>query len=315
MGQEPTGKGKSGAPAAENAERCLTLLVEGAALNVLDVDPGSYREFRSNVSKLAQQLPDRLPDDEKLSLIKSVVHEFENYRNTGEKVTRERTAGWRGLAAMLFRDLLVSLGVSSSSADAARLGKEIVGLGSAEEIQEWRTQAERFLRPHDKEGKPLGIASMRSADRSTANDNASGLRGGGSAVEHVKAILDRGGTGFVALFRLSCLEMISQRFGAEAVEDCLMAVSAFLTTSLHNQDAIYHWSDASLLAVLVGRPSEQILAAELQRIASHNRESTIKVAGRIIMLRIPLAFDLTPIDRLRSADDLYRLSTERKTNW
>jgi len=131
----------------------------------------------------------------------------------------------------------------------------------------------------------------------------------------VRTIMERGGSGFVALVRLSCLQVINQRFGTEAVEDCLMAVSAFLTSSLHSEDAIYHWNDSSLLAVLQGRPSEPILAAELQRIASQNRDSSIQVAGRTIMLRIPLAFELTPINRLRSADDLYRITTQETRNW
>jgi len=174
---------------------------------------------------------------------------------------------------------------------------------------------EDFLHPPDAEGQAQGLASMKAANHSTANDNAAGLRGGGSAVEHVRKIMERGGSGFVALIRLSCLEVIHQRFGTEAVEDCLMAVSAFLTSSLHSDDIIYHWSDSSLLAVLQGRPSETILAAELQRIASQNRESSIQVAGRTIMLRIPLAFELTPINRLRSADDLYRLSTQQMSKW
>ena len=315
IGRNKSDAAGTGAPAVENAERCLTLLVEGAALNVLDVDAGSYKEFRSNVSKLAQQLPDRLPDEEKLALIRTILHEFENYRDTGEKVIRERAAGWRGLVAMLFRELLASLGIGSSSPEAARLRQEIARLGSVEELQNWRSLVEQFLSPHDNEARPPGITSLKSADRSTANDNASGLRGGGSAVEHVKVILERGGAGFIALFRLSCLDVISQRFGAEAVQDCIMAVSAFLTVSLHSEDAIYHWSDSSLLAILLGRPSEPILAAELQRIASQHRESTIQVAGRTIMLRIPLAFDLTRIESLRDADDLYRLSTQRKTKW
>jgi GGDEF domain-containing protein len=141
------------------------------------------------------------------------------------------------------------------------------------------------------------------------------LRGGGAAVERLKGIMERGERGFIALFRLNCLEVITQRFGAEAVQDCLMAVSAFLTSSLHSDDAIFHWSDSSLLAILQGRASEQILTAELHRIVSQNRETSIKVEGRAIMLRIPLAFELTPINRLRAAEDLYRISTQQKTKW
>jgi GGDEF domain-containing protein len=296
-------------------ERTLTLLVEGTALNMPEIDPEDYKAFRGSVGRLALQLPDRLPEDDQLALIRTILHEFENYRKLSEAAIKERAAAWRGLVIMLFRDLLASLGMGSESPEARVLGREIAGLASGEQLRDWRARVEAFLHPPDAEGRALGLASLKAADRSTANDNAAGLRGGGSAVEHLSKIMERGGAGFIVLIRLSCLEVINQRFGKEAVEDCLMAVSAFLTASLHSDDAIYHWSDSSLLAILQGRPSEQILAAELQRIASQNRDSSINVAGRTIMLRIPLAFELTPISRLRTADDLYRLSTQSTTKW
>ena len=315
-----TAWGKSGTPVEvehqiSSLERTVTLLVEGTALNMPQIDADSYKTFRANVSRLALQIPDRLPEEEKLTLLRTILHEYEIYRGASEAALKERTAGWRGLVILLFRDLLASLGMGRDSPEAAQLGREIPSLASAGDLREWRTRVEEFLHPPDAEGQAQGLASLKTANRSTENDNAAGLRGGGSAVEQLKKIMERGGGGFIALFRLSCLEVINQRFGTEAVEDCLMAVSAFLTASLHSDDQIYHWSDSSLLAVLQGRPSEQILAAELQRIASQNRDTSINVAGRTIMLRIPLAFELTPINRLRAAEDLYRLSTQPSTKW
>ncbi|HXR37975.1 MAG TPA: diguanylate cyclase [Terracidiphilus sp.] len=315
-----TGRGKAGTPVEDeheisSIERTLTLLVEGTALNMPQIDADSYKAFRANVSRLALQIPDRLPEEDKLALLRTILHEYEVYRDAAETALRERTAGWRGLVILLYRDLLASLGAGANSPEAAALGREIPTLASADDLREWRTRVEEFLHPPDAEGQAQGLASLKTADRSTENDNAAGLRGGGSAVEQLKRIMEGRGSGFIALFRLSCLEVINQRFGKEAVEDCLMAVSAFLTASLHSDDQIYHWSDSSLLAILLGRPSEQILAAELQRIASQNRETSINVAGRAIMLRIPLAFELTPINRLRTAEDLYRLSTKSTTKW
>ena len=87
-----------------------------------------------------------------------------------------------------------------------------------------------------------------------------------------------------------------------------MAVAAFLTQSLHSDDAVYHWSDSSLLAILQGRANEQILTAELERIAMQNRETAVIIGGRSTMLRIPITFDLTPIERLHSAEDLYKIT-------
>jgi hypothetical protein len=169
-----------------------------------------------------------------------------------------------------------------------------------------------FLHPTDARGNEKDIVSpLAKTDRSTANLNASGLRGGGSAVEHLERIMDQGGQGYVVLFRLSCLEMIFERFGPEAVEDCLMAISAYLTHSLHSDDTIYHWSDSSLLAILQRRVNEQILRAELNRIAAHNRDITITVNDRTIMLRVPLDFDIYPINGFGGAEDLYKLSPEK----
>ena len=298
------------------AERSLTLLVEGAAMNMPAIDAETYSAFRANVGKLTMQMPDRLPDADKLALIRAVVHEFENYRNSSEGALRERLAGWRSLADTLILELLASLGIDSVSSAAAELRSKVAGLTASEDIRAYRTLLEEFLHPLGARSSVTDIVSpLKVADRSTANDNAAGLRGGGSAVEHLKRIIDHGGRGFIALFNLGCLDIIHERFGDEAVQDCLMEVSAFLTHSLRREDAIYHWSDSTLLAILQGRVSEQILAAELQRIANRNRDITVKIEGRIIMLRIPLAFELTAISSLRNADELYKLSVEQTAKW
>lgn len=291
-----------------NPERFLTLVVEGAALGVPEIDSAAYGAFRSSVGKLALQLPDRLNDDEKLAQIRSVVREFENYRRAGEDELRNRTADWRSLVSFLFRELLKSLGIDPAMEKADQLLRKIGGVASAEQIEELRARIESFLHPSGDNSALVEASRFQTADHTTANDNAAGLRGGGSAIEHLRKIMERGGKGFIVIFRLSCLNMINQRFGSEAVEDCLMAVAAFLTESLHSDDAIYHWSDSSLLAILQGRANEQILIAELERIAFQNRETSVNIGGRATMLRIPITFDLTPIERLQSADDLCKIT-------
>jgi GGDEF domain-containing protein len=291
-----------------NPERVLTLVVEGAALGVPEVDPEIYKEFRTNVAKLALQLPDRLPEEEKLAQVRLVLREFENYRSRSEAELRNRTTEWRAVVSFLFRELLRSLGIDASAPNPAGLIRKLAGVNTAQGAQEFHDRLEAFLHPAGAESAPAEASQFRTADHSTENLNASGLRGGGTAIEHVKRLLESGGKAFIVLFRLSCLNMINQRFGPEAVEDCLMAVSAFLTQSLNSDDAIYHWSDSSLLAILQGRANDQILTAELERIAMQNRETSVIIGGRATMLRIPITFDVTPIERLKSADDLYKIT-------
>jgi hypothetical protein len=192
----------AGEPDSPVAERCLALLAEGAAQNMPEFDPRAHKLLRVKVVSLLSQLPLQLDDENRILLIQDIVHEFETCRIATENLLRERTSGWRSLVALLFREVLESLGSESTSPAAKSLEQMIAHLSTGKEIQAWRGQLAAFLHPPDTEGFALGLASVKVADRSTANDNAAGLRGGGSAVDYLKSILERGGTpssGSVAL--------------------------------------------------------------------------------------------------------------------
>jgi GGDEF domain-containing protein len=293
--------------AAPSGQRYLTLLAEGAAMNMPVIDEARYEEFRARVTELALQLPDRLPDEEKSALVRSVVQEFERYRDAVEGEMRNRSAAWRTLAGSLFADLANSLGLESTP-QTGSLAKKIHAISTACEIESCSSQLKSLLHPDGPESAPAGVTGLKAADFSTANHNAAGLRGGGSAIEHVRSIKENNGGGFVAIFHLGALTMVQQRFGPETVQDCLMSVSAFLTENLRSNDVIYHWSDSSLLAILQGRATDQIVGAELEHIAMKNNETTVVVAGRPTMLRIPITFEVFPIEKLQSADDLQVLT-------
>jgi GGDEF domain-containing protein len=298
-----------------NGERCLTPLVEGTATSMLVIDDAGYHEFREKVSTLAVQMRDGLPDSDKLALIRSVLHEFEQYRKFSEDVLRERLFGWRTLVSKLLADLLTRTGIDPDSADAAPLVQRIPSLLTGPEIQGYLTQLADFLRVGGADSQRTRASQLALADRTNANDNAAGLRGGGVAVDHVRRIMEQGSVGFVVLFQLNCLDIIGERFGMEAVQDSLMAVSAFLTHSLRSDDAVYHWSGSSLLAVLETPATVQILTAAMRRIVDNNRDITIQMGGRSVMLRIPLEFEITAISRLSSAEDLHKLSAPSAKKW
>ena len=301
--------------ALANSERCLTLLIDGAARGALQIDEGAYKNFRARLDELARRIPDRLPDEEKLSLIRTINQQFEAYRGIAENALRDRQAAWRGAVTLLLDEIVHDLALDATQPRMAALQQLLKRIQTTEEILNWRDGLNAYLHPLDGNG-PAGemAARLRMADCSTANDNAAGLRGGGAALEHLRRIMTAGDDGFIVLFQLSCLDIVGQRFGTGAVEDCLMAVSAFLTAGLESSDAIYHWSDSALLAILQSRPSESILRAELERVIVQNRESAVRIAGRAIMLRIPISFQITPINRLRCAEDLLRISARQNAS-
>jgi len=313
--RQMTGWGKGQAtveaePAASNVSTCMTALVEGVAEAMPRIDPKTYSEFRGTAARMALQIPDRMENADRMAVVNAILHEFENYRIGVENALRERQKNWRSLTARLTREMLSSLGLKADSPTALPLVEGIDQLTTAEQIREYRSLLDGFLELRAGVEKDAKISPLKVADTSTSNENAAGLLGGGAAVEQLKKVMERGVSGFVVIFRLSCLDMVSRRFGPEAVEDCLMAVSAFLTSSLHSDDMIFHWSDSSLVAILLGRPNEHILTAEINRIASKNSDINVSIGGRSVMLRIPFSFELTPIERLKTADELYKLSLQ-----
>jgi GGDEF domain-containing protein len=312
--------GKSQSEAGEeatpdNTAQCMTALVEGVAESMPRIDPATYSSFRGTATRMGLQIPDTMDNAERMKVVHAILHEFENYRIGVENALRERQRHWRLLTGKLVKELLTAMNVKPDVAAALPLSEDIEKLTTGEELKLYRDLLDGFLAMRSSGEAEAKISPLKEADTSTANDNAAGLMGGGAAVEHLRKVMERGLTGFVAIFRLSCMEMVSQRFGPEAVQDCLMAVSACLTAGLHSEDAIFHWSDSSLLAILLGRPNEHLLDAELRRIAAKNSDINVNIGGRSIMLRIPLTFELTPIDRFKSANDLYKLSLQGVKKW
>jgi hypothetical protein len=314
--RQMAGHGHSPSVAKENVlsqafDRILAQLIEGITLQMPEIDSTSYKEFRGNVEQLSLKIPDRMQDEEKQELIRGILREFERYHSFSEIALRERLSAWRALTSKLLVELLARLGIDPASSDAAQMTRRVASLLTGEEIQAFLVMMSEFLRVSKVDGQAVKASPHKVADRTTANDNASGLRGGGAAVEHVGKIMDQGGQGFVVHFQLGFLDVIGERFGVEAIQDSLMAVSAFLTSSLRNDDAIYHWSDSSLLAVLQTPSTELVLTAAMRRIVDNNREISIQIGGRTVMLRIPLEFDMISIGTLKSAEDLYKLSPVR----
>lgn len=294
------------------SDRALTLLVEGAVRQMPQIDVGTYSSFCERVNTLAMQMPDRLPEEEKLQYVKCVLKEFETYQATANAMQRERLISWRTLTSKLLNELFTTLGIEVGSSTARSIISSVAGLNSAEDIAGFITRIREFLHPACPESETdRPAAQLHRADRTTANDNAAGLRGGGAAVEHVKRLKQRHGKGFIAVFRLSFLDVISERFGIEAVQDCIMAVAAYLTQSLRSVDAVYHWSDMSLMGVLEDRTNPRIAAAELSRITAQNRNIAIDIAGRTVMFRVPIEFELIPIDHFSNAEDLNWVSGQK----
>ena len=293
------------------ARRALGLLLEGAAINFVQPDPDAYSRMRSAILRDSIRLAEPQSESDLLQSVQAIIREFDAYRTHTEATFEARQKEWRHVVASLTVILAEQGRVEQESEEwtAARLA--LTSAVTAQEIQSLREQLQRTLSRTGAEVAARQAELDEEQDRSVANDNAAGLRGGGAAIEHVRKMIAESRLGYIGLFRLSCLDVVGERFGQEGIQDCLMAVSAFLIENLRAEDSVYHWSESSLLTVCDRKVREDILSAELNRVLQRNRDFTIQIGGSTIMLRIPIELELFPIDVFQSADDLQKIPARR----
>jgi GGDEF domain-containing protein len=269
------------------------------------------RIFHAGIDSLARQFPVGISDAEKMSMVRSILLEFDAYRTNSETAFHEQLTCWRNVVTMLFNELLHWHGISPESPPAAEILDTAKSLTSAKEIQDWGRHLYEFLHPIDRNSPvDTSTAQLRATDPSSTNDNPVGLNGGGVALEQLRKIKQANRHAYVVFFHLNCLDVISKRFGQEVIEDCLMAIAANLTAHLPSTDLVYHWSDATLLAIVPRRVSEIMLSAELERIVAQSCENAIQIDNRSIMIRVPINFDIISTHRVHKPEDLLRLSVQ-----
>jgi hypothetical protein len=130
-----------------------------------------------------------------------------------------------------------------------------------------------------------------------------------AATEHLRRILNSPTPaplrqGSAAIFQISSLDLVAERFGAHGVHYLHSAIFNCLAEKLQKEDTLYHWTGSSLLAICERPVYESQLTAELSRILARNRDFPIQVGERRLMLRIPISLTVHPLSKLSSLCDL-----------
>jgi len=291
--------------------KATAMLLEGIASSHVVIDLPAFRSFRAAILRSPLNLTDLLFEQDLITEVKSVIREFERYRTAMETILKERNHEWHQTVSQLAHLLAGHMRIDQSSDLWTGICMQLTCATTAEEIVALRQKLMQLFQAMDGQTASRQVREVNQQDMSTANHNAAGLRGGGAAMGHVRRLLAEGKPFCIGIFRLHCLDVVGERFGQDGIQDCLMAVSAFLTQNLSSDDSIYHWSESSLVVVCERRIREEILNAEWNRVLARNRDFTIRIGGRNIMLRIPIRLEMLPVSQINSADDLQLLLAER----
>ena len=132
-----------------------------------------------------------------------------------------------------------------------------------------------------------------------------GLRGASEARACVDALFSGTRKGYVALIKLTILEIIEDRYGAEAAADYVRRTVEFLKESLSQNDELFHWC-RDVLMIVVGRQLSPVaMRVEIARLMQDRREAITEASGRQIMVAAPTTFDLMPVSGFSDSDEMF----------
>ncbi|MGA9669845.1 MAG: hypothetical protein WBQ94_11580, partial [Terracidiphilus sp.] len=136
-------------------------------------------------------------------------------------------------------------------------------------------------------------------------ERSGGLPGPSEARMFLEPIFKGDRQGYVVLVKLTLLQIIEDRYGPDAAADYISSTIRFMMQSLGPADRMFHWS-REVLMIVVRRPLSPMAARiEINRLMQERRDYITEVNGRSVMLAAPTAFDLLPVSRFTTFDDMF----------
>jgi ActR/RegA family two-component response regulator len=131
-----------------------------------------------------------------------------------------------------------------------------------------------------------------------------GLSGPSEARVCLEPLFNPNSPYYVVLVKLTALPIIEERYGAEARTKYAQSTAQFLLHALTANDRLFHWSRDVLMMVVKRPVSVASVRMEITRLLLDQREYTIEVSGRRIMLAAPTTFDPLPVSKFSTFDDM-----------
>jgi ActR/RegA family two-component response regulator len=136
-------------------------------------------------------------------------------------------------------------------------------------------------------------------------EQAAGLPGPPEARQFLDSIFKGDRQGYVVLIKLSILKVIEDRYGPQPAEEYIRNSIQFLTRSIGSVDRMFHWSRDVLMIVVRRQLSPVAMRIEINRLMQERRDQMTEINGRPVMIAAPTTFDLLPVSRFSTFDEMF----------
>ncbi len=133
---------------------------------------------------------------------------------------------------------------------------------------------------------------------------AGDLPGPAEARSALQASLGANSQVYVVLLKITLLRTVEERYGEKAADAYLKKRVQFLTQALRPDDRFFFWSRDVLMALVERKVGPVALRMEISRLMLDNNQEIVDLDGRKVMIATSMAFDLFPLARFSTLDDL-----------
>lgn len=285
-------------PIAE-VEKFLVQLLDSIHGQRFDDRTPSYSEFHEKMSQMARKLTECSTVDDKFLALQQTLYEIHRYQEGKAKDLQKPEFTWRALAATLLCALFTPNDAKRLSAREDRL----LGEAMLRNLNEGMDTFQDAMRSHPR----LNAENTRPVEdwrpSFEKDSNPTSLRCGDEALNRIEGMLERQAKGYVIVFRLGCLDLVGERFGLEAVEESLRSVSAYLADSIRRYAELFFWNESTFATIVETRAPEKALRTTIVHIINNNRSAFVQVEDHLVLLQMPLEFEMFPISSIQSAKE------------
>ena len=299
----------------DSLNRIISVLLQGISLHSFCYDEVEFGRFQRSLRKLRVEVELVDDDDSAMILAGSAIRTLEEHSAALEKTIASRQNDLEAAMALLSDSLLTVSSVGETLALELKESERDIALarqpGDAVVARERLTRCLediriRVLRRND--AAPL--SSQTYAENEI--DAVTGLPDSRKAVDAIVAAWDRRDEYLAAVFAVRRLDAINTRFGFQAGDEVLRAISDQLATVFARNHVLFRWRGPYLVALIDRKSAESRVTPELQRLASTRLQHTLAMKDREVLLSVSLVWALVPL-QAKSIDDMVRSLDELTT--
>jgi FixJ family two-component response regulator len=139
---------------------------------------------------------------------------------------------------------------------------------------------------------------------SEESSTPAGLPGPAEARSHLESRLGTDPACYVLLVKLNLLPTVEERYGEEAALRYLKDAVRHLSQMMSSGDRLFHWSRGVLLATIERHIPPAAIRMEISRKLLNCPQHLLEVNGRKTMITIATTYDLLPVARFSTFDQL-----------